>query len=112
MPKTLLAFPLCTVVAAAGFLTMRFPADHAAHAEPPAFAAPARSFLKAAGTDVRDDSGKGEIVALRGVNLGSWLLLEDWMCPLDASGLKDDFSAREMLTSCRRRRKRRTPGGL
>ena len=35
---------------------------------------------------------------LRGVNLGGWLVFEPWMCPMDSSGLKDDHSAREVLT--------------
>lgn len=56
-------------------------------------------FLKTSGTQVRNDFGQGDIVPLRGVNLGGWLLLEPWMCPMDTSGnLPDDWSARETLT--------------
>ena len=55
-------------------------------------------FLKVDGRIVRNDGGKGDNVPLRGVNLGSWLLFEGWMCPMDSSGLKDDFAVRETLT--------------
>jgi len=54
-------------------------------------------FLKVVGRDIRDGRGKGSAVVLRGTNLGSWLVMEGWMCPMDSSGLKDDFSVREML---------------
>ena len=54
-------------------------------------------FLKADGNNLVDQ--KGQVVALRGVNLGSWLVFEPWMCPMDASGLEDDFSAREVLAT-------------
>lgn len=40
---------------------------------------------------------QGNAVLLRGVNLGGWLVFEPWMTPMDASGLKDDHSARELL---------------
>jgi aryl-phospho-beta-D-glucosidase BglC (GH1 family) len=56
-------------------------------------------FLKTSGLDVRNDSGQGDVVPLRGVNLGSWLLMEPWMCPMDSSGnLDDDWSVRDTLT--------------
>jgi aryl-phospho-beta-D-glucosidase BglC (GH1 family) len=55
-------------------------------------------FLSASGIDLRNQRGRGEVVPLRGVNLGSWLLWESWMCPMDASGLKDDWSVRDTLT--------------
>ncbi|MFM2242733.1 MAG: hypothetical protein RLZ97_1588, partial [Verrucomicrobiota bacterium] len=41
-------------------------------------------FLKAHGNGIRD--AKGRPVLLRGVNLGGWLLIEPWMCPIDSSG--------------------------
>lgn len=53
-------------------------------------------FLKAQGNEIRD--AKGQVIHLRGVNLGGWLLFEPWMCPMDRSGLKDDNAAREVLT--------------
>jgi hypothetical protein len=43
-------------------------------------------FLKTSGPDLRNDYGRGDVVPLRGANLGSWLLLEPWMCPMDSSG--------------------------
>jgi aryl-phospho-beta-D-glucosidase BglC (GH1 family) len=52
-------------------------------------------FLKARGNELRD--AKDRVVMLRGLNVGGWLLIEPWMCPLDRSGVKDEFSARELL---------------
>ena len=46
-------------------------------------------FLKTNGLDIRNGKGTGDIVALRGVNLGGWLLMESWMVPMDSSGLPD-----------------------
>ncbi len=48
-------------------------------------------FLKASGTVLKNNSGTGSIVNLRGTNLGGWLLQEGWMSPngeaaLDRSG--------------------------
>lgn len=40
---------------------------------------------------------EGNTVILRGVNLGGWLVFEPWMTPMDASGLKDDYTVREVL---------------
>lgn len=56
-------------------------------------------FLKTAGIEIRNNRGRGDAVYLRGVNLGSWLLWEEWMCPMDSSGLKDALSARQTLIS-------------
>src|SRR5690606_30051617 len=39
-------------------------------------------FLKANGTVIRNQSGLGEVVNLRGTNLASWMLQEDWISPL------------------------------
>ena len=58
---------------------------------------PGRFVLKTSGTEIRNGHGRGEVVPLRGVNLGGWLLWEEWMCPMDSSGLKDALSARETL---------------
>jgi aryl-phospho-beta-D-glucosidase BglC (GH1 family) len=52
-------------------------------------------FLTTHGTEIHD--GKGAVVMLRGVNLGSWLVFEPWMSPMDASGIKDDHAARATL---------------
>jgi aryl-phospho-beta-D-glucosidase BglC (GH1 family) len=57
------------------------------------------SFLKANGTSIRNHSGQGDSVPLRGVNLGGWLLLEGWMTPMDSSGLPDNYSALQTLNS-------------
>lgn len=46
----------------------------------PAGALPA-GFVKVSGFDFRDRAGKGDVVYLRGVNLGGWLCQEAWMCP-------------------------------
>ena len=60
--------------------------------------AAADPFLGAAGTELRDGHGHGNPVLLRGVNLGGWLLFEPWMTPMDSSGAKDDWTARDILT--------------
>lgn len=52
-------------------------------------------FLTTKGNALQDPSGK--TVQLRGVNLGCWLVMEPWMCPMDSSGLKDEGSARDLL---------------
>jgi aryl-phospho-beta-D-glucosidase BglC (GH1 family) len=49
-------------------------------------------FLKANGLNVRNGRGSGDIVPLHGANLGAWLLMEGWMCPMDSSGLADNYS--------------------
>jgi aryl-phospho-beta-D-glucosidase BglC (GH1 family) len=41
-------------------------------------------FLKVDGKYLRNDYGKGEIVTLRGTNIGGWQVMEGWMCPTDA----------------------------
>ncbi|SMF38229.1 cellulase family glycosylhydrolase [Paenibacillus barengoltzii] len=53
-------------------------------------------FLKASGAVLRDNYGTGNIVNLRGTNLGGWLLQENWMSPL---GVKDEWTLRETLTN-------------
>ena len=59
----------------------------------------ASPFLAANGHDVRNNYGQGDAVPLRGVNLGSWLLMEGWMCPMDSSGLADNYSVIQTLDS-------------
>ncbi|MCL4516321.1 MAG: discoidin domain-containing protein [Firmicutes bacterium] len=39
-------------------------------------------FLKTDGKFIKKNSGTGEIINLRGTNLGGWLTQEDWMSPL------------------------------
>src|SRR5579862_5338426 len=56
-------------------------------------------FLKANGLNIRNGRGAGDIVPLRGANLGGWLLFENWMCPMDASGLQDHYSVVTTLIS-------------
>jgi aryl-phospho-beta-D-glucosidase BglC (GH1 family) len=56
-------------------------------------------FLSTSGQNIRNNYGQGDIVPLRGVNLGSWLLMEGWMCPMDSSGLADNYSVIQMLDS-------------
>jgi aryl-phospho-beta-D-glucosidase BglC (GH1 family) len=43
---------------------------------------PAMDFLRAAGTEIRTENGTGDIVGLKGVNLGSLFLIEPWMTGL------------------------------
>jgi len=54
-------------------------------------------FLAANGINIRNGYGSGDIVPLHGANLGAWLLMEGWMCPLDSSGLPDDYSVIQTL---------------
>lgn len=56
-------------------------------------------FLMVKGQDVRNNYGQGDAVPLRGVNLGGWLLMEGWMCPMDCSGLADNYSVLQTLDS-------------
>ena len=63
-------------------------------------------FLRASGSVLRDQHGRGKVVSLRGVNLGGWLEWQAWMCPVDSSkSLRDgnpghngyDFEVRRLL---------------
>ncbi|WP_051200144.1 cellulase family glycosylhydrolase [Flavobacterium subsaxonicum] len=47
----------------------------------------ASDFLKTSGTVIRKNSGTGAVVNLRGTNLGSWLSMEYWMCPMGTGSL-------------------------
>ncbi len=53
--------------------------------------------LAASGIVIRDGRGQGNTIALRGTNLGSWLLVETWMSPV--GGVSDDNSMRNTLSS-------------
>lgn len=55
-----------------------------------------QDFLKANGSVIRNQYGSGEIVNLRGTNLGGWLLQEEWMSP---SGAVDEYTFRRVLTN-------------
>jgi aryl-phospho-beta-D-glucosidase BglC (GH1 family) len=52
-------------------------------------------FLKADGEVLRDKFGTGDVVTLRGTNVGGWQVMEAWMCPTDAECQK---TAIETLT--------------
>lgn len=45
-------------------------------------------FLKADGKVLRNQAGRGEIVTLRGTNIGGWQVMEAWMCPTNAPDQK------------------------
>ena len=60
-------------------------------------ASTADPFLAASGTSIRAGAGSGDVIHLRGVNLGGWLVDEPWMDPIDSSGLVDDLSVRQTL---------------
>mgnify|MGYP001271758249 CR=1 FL=1 len=47
-----------------------------------------KRFLKADGKVIKDKAGLGEIVQLRGTNVGGWQLMEAWMCPTNAPDQK------------------------
>lgn len=52
-------------------------------------------FLQASGTVLKNKSGTGAVVSLRGTNLGGWLLQENWMSP---AGATDEYTLRRTLT--------------
>ena len=51
--------------------------------------------LRARGTALVDPAGHA--VRLRGTNLGGWLLIEPWMCPVDGKAVKDEYTVRQIL---------------
>ncbi len=51
-------------------------------------------FLSAKGKKIVNK--KGEEVRLRGVNLGAWLIFEDWLCPYE--DVNDNYEVAELLT--------------
>jgi hypothetical protein len=55
----------------------------------------ADNFLKADGKVLRDHAGKGDVVTLRGTNIGGWQVMESWFCPTNAS---DQKTAIKVLT--------------
>lgn len=55
-----------------------------------------QQFLKANGSVIRNQYGAGEIVNLRGTNLGGWLQQEEWMSP---AGVVDEYTLRRVLTN-------------
>jgi len=50
----------------------------------------APGLLHASGRAIVNPSGA--TVCLNGVNLGSWLVMENWMCPMDSGSLTDMYS--------------------
>jgi aryl-phospho-beta-D-glucosidase BglC (GH1 family) len=57
----------------------------------------AMSLLHSSGTNI--ENAAGTVVRLDGVNLGGWLVMEPWMCPMDSGGLPDTYSAITNLDS-------------
>jgi endoglucanase len=55
------------------------------------------SFLHAGGRSIVN--AQGQVVRLRGVNLGAWLMFEDWMSPMDSGPLVDAWGAYTTLAS-------------
>ncbi|WP_159523523.1 cellulase family glycosylhydrolase [Sunxiuqinia indica] len=47
-------------------------------------------FLKTDGPVMKNESGSGEVVSLRGTNLGSWLSMEHWIGPLGYGAINRD----------------------
>lgn len=45
-------------------------------------------FLKAYGKHLRNNYGTGDVVTLKGTNVGGWQVMESWMCPTDAMDQK------------------------
>ena len=61
-------------------------------ASPPAHAAALddSDFIEASGSVLRTNHGTGDVINLRGTNLGGWLTYEDWMSPLGEFALSRD----------------------
>jgi len=78
--------------------TSDLPSVNATDPAPPAEAAVigASGFLKANGQNLRDNYGNGNIVTLRGTNLGGWFIQEAWMSPLNTT---DEWTLRTTLTN-------------
>jgi aryl-phospho-beta-D-glucosidase BglC (GH1 family) len=53
-------------------------------------------FLRTNGLTIRTNRGTGPVVALRGVNLGGWLMIEPYMTPV--ADVVDDFTMHDTLT--------------
>ncbi|WP_029723401.1 discoidin domain-containing protein [Salinispora cortesiana] len=84
-------FPLLLVLA----IVLIAPAAAVVPAAPPAQAGlGASDFLKADGPVLHRAGGTGEVITLRGTNLGGWLTYEDWMSPLGEFALdRTDWAA-------------------
>jgi aryl-phospho-beta-D-glucosidase BglC (GH1 family) len=52
-------------------------------------------FLKAEGKVLKNQAGKGDVVTLRGTNVGGWQVMEAWMCPTNAT---DQMTTLRILT--------------
>lgn len=76
-----------TVVMLAGFSMVKPTVTYAA-------AKGSTNFLKVNGQVLKNNSGKGSVVQLKGTNLGGLMLQEDWMSPL---GAIDEYTARTTL---------------
>ncbi|MEI9863402.1 MAG: cellulase family glycosylhydrolase [Limisphaerales bacterium] len=59
--------------------------------------APGLGLLRTSGTNIVNASGN--VVQLRGLNLGGWFIMEKWMCPLDSGNLPDTYSVITNLDS-------------
>ncbi|WP_269525313.1 cellulase family glycosylhydrolase [Coraliomargarita parva] len=56
-------------------------------------------FIKQSGIHLKNNRGTGDIVPLRGTNLGGWLMYEAWFSGMDSSGLVDAISVYNTLTN-------------
>ena len=45
-------------------------------------------FLKTDGKVIRNNYGGGEVVQLKGTNIGGWLVMENWQCPVNSPDQK------------------------
>jgi len=71
-----------------------FAANDTANDESEAVGFTEKDFLKAEGTKIVNAEGKE--VQLKGVNLGAWLIWEDWLCPYEE--VSDHYEALTVLT--------------
>ncbi|MES2660977.1 MAG: cellulase family glycosylhydrolase [Verrucomicrobiota bacterium] len=56
-------------------------------------------FLRTSGIHFKNNRGTGDIVKLRGTNLGGWMLHENWIDGMDSSEQPDDITMRNTLLS-------------
>lgn len=61
---------------------------------------PSAGYLKTSGKVIKENDGTGDVITLRGVNLGNYHLIESWMTGIkvgDPSRTEDDWNIREKL---------------
>ena len=92
--RRLIAAPLVLTLALSACLFPASAAPQPAAAQPSAAPLTAEDLLHTQGQKLVN--ARGETVTLRGVNLGAWLIWEDWLCPYEE--VAEHAEALEVLT--------------